>query len=107
MPASSSGVLPSLFSPGTSVSKNIEFCYIFHLVHCQLFAHLAVTHVLMERADDGGRVNIRDIVLYLAEPLNILAETLASLLGNDVQVARLPMGLVASSKGTNKLVAQI
>ena len=37
----------------------------------------------MERADDGGRVNIRDIVLYPAEPLYILAETLASLLGND------------------------
>ena len=61
----------------------------------------------MERADDGGRVNIRDIVLYLAEPLYILAETLASPLGNDVQVARLAMGLVASSKGAHKLMAQI
>ena len=61
----------------------------------------------MERADDGGRVNIRDIVLYPAETLYILAETLASLLGNDVQVARLAMGLVASSKGAHKLMAQI
>ena len=61
----------------------------------------------MERADDGGRVNIRDIVLYPAEPLYILTETLASLLGNDVQVACLAMGLVASSKGANKLMAQI
>ena len=61
----------------------------------------------MERADDGSRVNIRDIILYPAEPLYILAETLASLLGNDVQVARLAMGLVASSKGAHKLMAQI
>ena len=61
----------------------------------------------MERADDGGRVNIRDIVLYPAEPLYILAQTLASLLGNDVQVACLAMGLVASSKGAHELMAQI
>jgi len=69
--------------------------------------HLVVTHVLMERADDGGRVNIRDIVLYPVEPLYILAETLASLLGNDVQVARFAIVLVASSKGAHKLMAQI
>ena len=61
----------------------------------------------MERADDGGRVNIRDIVLYPAEPLYILAQTLASLLGNDMQVACLAMGLVTSSKGAHKLMAQI
>ena len=61
----------------------------------------------MERADDGGRVNIRDILLYPAEPLFILAQTLASLLENDVQVACLAMGLVTSSKGTHKLMAQI
>ena len=61
----------------------------------------------MERADDGGRVNIRDIVLYPAGPQYILAETLASLLGNDMQVACLAMGLVTSSKGAHKLMAQI
>ena len=61
----------------------------------------------MERADYGGRVNIRDIVLYLAEPLYILAQTLTSLLGNDVQVACLAMGLVTSNKGAHKLMAQI
>ena len=61
----------------------------------------------MERADDGGRVNIRDIVLYLAEPLYILVQTLASLLGSDMQVACFAMGLVTSSKGAHKLMAQI
>ena len=61
----------------------------------------------MERADDGDRVNIRDIVLYPAEPLYILAEALASLLGDDVQVACLAMGLVATSEGTDELVAQV
>ena len=61
----------------------------------------------MERADDGGRVNIRDIVLYPAEPLYVLAQTLAFLLGYDVQVTCLAMGLVTSSKGANKLMAQI
>ena len=52
----------------------------------------------MERADDGGRVNIRDIVLYPAEPLYILAQTLASLLGSNMQVACLAMGLVTPVK---------
>ena len=61
----------------------------------------------MERADDGGRVNIRDIVLYPAEPLYILAQTLTSLLGNDMQVACLAMGLVTPSIGAHKLMAQI
>ena len=61
----------------------------------------------MERADDSSRVNIRDIVLYSAKPLNVHAETLAPLLGNDMQVACLAMGLVTSSKGAHKLMAQI
>ena len=61
----------------------------------------------MERADDGGRVNIRDIVLYPAEPLYILAETLASLLGNDVQITCLAMSLVTASEGAHELMAQI
>ena len=59
----------------------------------------------MERADDGGRVNIRDIVLYPAEPLYILVQTPASLPGNDMQVACLAMGLVTSSKGALSLRA--
>ena len=100
-------VLPSLFSPGASIGQNVKFGYFLDLVHCQLFTHLAVTHILMECADHGGRMNIWDVVLHLAEPLYLLAQVFTFLLGNDMQITRLAMTLMASSKGANKLMTQI
>ena len=61
----------------------------------------------MERADDRGRVNIWDVVLYTAESLNVLAQGLSFLLGEQMKIALLSMGLVAACEGTDKLMAQI
>ena len=61
----------------------------------------------MECADDGGGVNVRDVVLHSAEPLYVRVQAFAFFLGDDMQVAYLAMSLVASSKGANKLMAQI
>ena len=57
----------------------------------------------MERADDHGRVDIWDVVLYTAESLNILAQGLSFLLGEQMKVALLAMRLVAACKGADKL----
>ena len=54
------GVLPSLFGPGASVGQNIKFGHILDLVHRQLFTHLVVVYVLMERTDDSGGMNVWD-----------------------------------------------
>ena len=48
------GVLPSLFSSGASIGQNVELGHILNLGHRQLFAHLAVAHVLMEHATSAG-----------------------------------------------------
>ena len=61
----------------------------------------------MECADDGGGVNVWDVVLHSTEPLHVLAQAFAFFLGDDMQVACLAMSLVASRKGANKLMAQI
>ena len=80
------GVLPSLFSPGAPIGQNIKSGHILNLVHCQFFAHLAVAHVLMERADHGGGMNIGDVVLHPAESLDVLVQGFPFLLGNDMQI---------------------
>ena len=61
----------------------------------------------MERADHRGRVDIWDVVLYAAESLNVLAQGLSFLLGEQMKVALLAMRLVATCKGADKLMAQI
>ena len=69
--------------------------------------HLAVADILMERADHSGRMNIWDVVLHPAEPLYVLAQVFTFLLGNDMQITRLAMSLVASGEGTNELMTQV
>src|SRR4051812_16927058 len=64
-------------------------------------------HVLMEHADDRGRVDIRDIVVYTAESLNKLEQGLSFLLDEQMKIARLAMGFVAACKGADKLMAQV
>ena len=59
----------------------------------------------MERADDRGRVDIWDVVLYAAESPNVLAQGLPFLLGKQMKVALLAVRLVASCKGADKLMA--
>ena len=66
--------------------------------------HLAVAHILMECADNSGGMNIWDVT---AEPLYVLAQVFTFFLGDDVQIACLAMSLVASSEGTDELMAQI
>ena len=61
----------------------------------------------MERADYRGRVDIWDVVLYMAESLNILAQGLSFLLGEQVKVTFLAMRLVAACEGADKLMAQV
>ena len=59
----------------------------------------------MEHADYHGRVDIWDIVLYTAESLNVLAQGLSFLLGEQMMVDLLAMRLVAACKGADKLMA--
>ena len=61
----------------------------------------------MERADHDGEMDVGDVVRHSAEPLDVLAQVFSFLLGDDMQITRLAMSLVASGKGANKLVAQI
>ena len=59
----------------------------------------------MERANDRGRVDIWDVVLHTAESLNVLAQWLSFLLGEQMKIALLVMWLVAACKGADKLMA--
>ena len=52
-------------------------------------------------------VNIWDVVLHSAEPLDVLVQVFSFLLGDDMQITRLAMSLVASGKGASKLMTQI
>ena len=61
----------------------------------------------MEHTDHGGGMNIGDVVLHPAEPLDVLAQGFPFLLGNDMQITGLAMSLVAYCKGANELMAQI
>src|SRR3954462_13557523 len=64
-------------------------------------------HVLMERADNRGRVDVWDVVVHAAESLDELAQGFPFLLDEQMKVARLAMGFVAAWKGANKLMAQV
>lgn len=59
----------------------------------------------MERANDRGGVDVWDVVLYTAESLNVLAQGLSFLLGEQMKIALLAMWLVAACKGADKLMA--
>ena len=59
----------------------------------------------MERANDRGGVDVWDVVLYTAESLNVLAQWLSFLLGEQMKIAFLAMWLVAACKGADKLMA--
>ena len=61
----------------------------------------------MERADHRGRVDVWDVVLHTTESLNVLAQGLSFLLGEQMKIALLAMRLVAACKGADKLMAQI
>ena len=61
----------------------------------------------MERGDDRGRVDIWDVVLYTAESLNVLAQGLSFLLGEQMKVTLLAMGFVAACEGADKLMTQV
>ena len=61
----------------------------------------------MERADYRSRVDIWNVVLYAAESLNVLAQGLSFLLGEQMKIALLAMRLMAACKGADKLMAQI
>ena len=78
------GVVPSLFSASTPIGQNIKFGHILDLVHRQLLMHLVVAHILVECTDHNGGMNIGDVVLHPAEPLDVLAQVFPFLLGDDV-----------------------
>ena len=59
----------------------------------------------MEHADYRGRVDIWDVVLYTAESLDVFAQRISFLLGEQMKVTFLAMRLVAACKGTDKLMA--
>ena len=59
----------------------------------------------MERADDRGGVDVWDVVLYTAESLNVLAQWLSFLLGEQMKISLLAMWFVAACKGADKLMA--
>src|SRR3954463_16036962 len=61
----------------------------------------------MERADDRGRVDVWDVVVYTAESLDELAQGLPFLLDEQMKVAHLAMRFVAACKGAHKLMAQV
>ena len=61
----------------------------------------------MERADHRGRVDVWDVVLHTTESLNVLAQGLSFLLGEQMKITLLAMRLVSAGKRTDKLIAQI
>src|SRR4051812_9906122 len=102
-----SGEFPPLLSTRTLVGQGIQLADVLDLAHRHLLPHPAVTHVLMERADDRGGVDVWDVVVYTAESLDELAQRFSLLLDEQVKVARLAMGFVAAREGANKLMAQV
>ena len=61
----------------------------------------------MKRADYRGRVDVWDVVLYVAESLYVLVQGLSFLLGEQVKVTLLARRLVAACEGADKLMAQV
>ena len=52
-------------------------------------------------------MNIGDVVMHPAEPLDVLVQGFPFLLGNDMQITGLAMSLVASCEGANELVVEL
>src|SRR3954470_5742935 len=100
-----SGEFPPLFSARTLVGQSIKLADLLDFAHRHLLPHPAVTHVLMERADHRGGVDVWDVVEHAAEPLDELAQRLPFLLNEQMKVARLAMGFVAARKGADNLLA--
>ena len=61
----------------------------------------------MERADHRSRVDLWDVVRHATESLNVLAQGLSFLLGEQMKVTLLAMRLVSACEGADKLMAQI
>ena len=61
----------------------------------------------MEHADHRDWVDVWDVVLHTAESLNVLAQGLSFLLGEQMKVTLLAMRLVSACEGTDELMAQI
>ena len=57
----------------------------------------------MKRADYRGRVDVWDVVLYVAESLYVLAQGFTFFLWDDMQIACLAMSLVAPIKAPTNL----
>src|SRR3954469_9625245 len=100
-----SGESPPFLSTCTLVGQGIQLTDVSDLAHRHLLPHPAVTHVLMERADDRSGVDIWDVALYTAESLDELAQRLSFLLGEQMKVTLLARRFVAASKGADKLMA--
>src|SRR3954464_10584669 len=101
------GEFPPFFCACALISQSIELADIPNLGHGHFFPHAAVTHVLVERADNRGRVDVGDVALYAAEALDVLAQGFSFLLGQNVEIALLAVGFVAAREGANKLMAKI
>jgi hypothetical protein len=67
------GESPPFLSSSAPVSQGVKLGNTPDLVHCQLFPHFVVTHVLVKRAHNGGRMNVRNIVLHPAKSLHEFA----------------------------------
>ena len=61
----------------------------------------------MERADYRGRVDVWDVVPHTAESVNVLAQGLSFLLGEQMKITLLAMRLVSACESAEKLMAQI
>ena len=59
----------------------------------------------MERADHRSRVDVWDVVLHTAESLNVFAQGLSFLLGDQMKITLLAMRLVAACEGADKLMS--
>src|SRR4051812_2247771 len=101
------GEFPPLFCVCALISQSVELADIPNLGHGHFFSHAAVTHVLVERADNHGRVDVGDVAMYTAEALDVPAQGFSFLLGQNVEIALLAVGLVAAREGANKLMAKI
>src|SRR3954463_2484351 len=100
-----SGEFPPLLSAHALVGQSVKLTDLLDLAHGHLLSQPAVTHVLVERADHRGGMDVGDVVVHAAEPLDELAQRLPLLLNEQMEVARLAMGFVAARKGADKLVA--
>src|SRR3954469_3112179 len=75
-----SGEFSPLLSACTLVGQGIQLADVLDLAHRHILPHPAVTHVLMERADDRGGVDVWDVVVHTAESLDEFAQVFSFLL---------------------------